>query len=237
MLTIAICDDLDVQIVKNKEVVQETFKDLEIEIEVDTYFSGEELIKEYEDGKRYDIILMDYSMKGMTGIETVKKIKDYDENIRFIFISSFNEPAPEAIEIGTFRYIIKDDRFKLKLKNALFEAQKKLAARKTIIEIKTKEKTYFLFPIDILYFEASGKKIIAHVTEDEIKFNGSLDSLGQEYKEFGFVRVHRSFLVNMEHIGRATQNDIKLKNGNIIPIGESYVHSFMNLYQKWSFSV
>lgn len=237
MIKIAICDDLDVQLEKNKNVVEATFEELGIEIEIDTFLSGEELLKAYQLGKKYNIILMDYQMKGLNGMEVTAEIRKSDQEAEVIFISDYATPAVEGYEMQVLGYILKNDDFKFQFEKTLKRAVNRITKSKKTIEIKTREGTYFLKAVDILYFEAHKRKVIIFTINGEIIYSKSLDSIEEELKEYNFVRVHRSFLINIEKIRGVTGNEVMVgesrEEAKKIPIGDKYRSNFVRTFAKW----
>lgn len=76
---------------------------------------------------------------------------------------------------------------------------------------------------EILFFEASNKRLNLHLRRKEIPFSGTLEKLTEELPE-EFLRVHKSFIVNRKAITQIqfSQNLVILEDGITVPISRSY---------------
>lgn len=218
MIKIAICDDESFLLEKNKEIAESALKDLGCDYEIDAMSSGTELLDQYKSGRRYDILLLDYQMDDLTGVETAAEIRKTDTEVIIIFISSYITPAPKAFEVNAFRYVYRGADMKNDLVKALTLAVHKIRFDSHEYEIKTRSKDYHIPTKEISYLESYKRKIIAHTSRGNIEFYKSIEDVESELKDWGFIRVHRSYIVNVNHIqhmGRKTiivrsQNDIEL---------------------------
>lgn len=81
-------------------------------------------------------------------------------------------------------------------------------------------------PVDsILYVESRLHKVIFFIMEDGVKEYSRydrLDAVELELRQYGFCRVHQSFLVNMKYAGGVERYKISLKNGTEISISKKY---------------
>ncbi len=120
LLNIVICEnDINDQEFINKNVIK-ILDDLKIEYEIKIYNSGENLIESYNNDT--DIILLDIQMDGIDGMETARKIREFDNRVEIIFITSFAEYALEGYEVKAYRYLLKPvkyDDLKVSLINCL----------------------------------------------------------------------------------------------------------------------
>uniref|UniRef100_UPI00261B5A5F LytR/AlgR family response regulator transcription factor n=1 Tax=uncultured Clostridium sp. TaxID=59620 RepID=UPI00261B5A5F len=135
MINIAICDDEKIFLEEVFEVVSNLLKENEIKFEIDSFISGEDLLKEIESGNtRYDIVFLDIIMANDDGIEVGKKIKEIDEKIYILYISSSKEFLLDGYDVGAFNYILKpiDEN---RLKSQIFKLLEKIRKNEEILEI------------------------------------------------------------------------------------------------------
>lgn len=104
-VTIAICDD-DINCADLIENYISEFKN--VVADCDVCSSGEELIQAYSaNTERYEVVFLDMEMEQLTGIETAKHIRELDEHVIIVFITSHTEYMYESFKCTPFRFLIK----------------------------------------------------------------------------------------------------------------------------------
>ena len=71
------------------------------------------------------------------------------------------------------------------------------------------------------HVEALRKKQILHTEKEEYELNDGFESVAAELEGFGFIRIHRSYIVNYRFIHSINRTDVELDDGTILPIGRS----------------
>lgn len=86
---------------------------------VESYLTGEEALKNMD--KNPDIVIQDYLLEGMTGIEVLIKAKKTNPNVEFIFLSGQDsiDIAINSMKYGAYDYIVKDQMALQKLVNKI----------------------------------------------------------------------------------------------------------------------
>ena len=100
---------------------------------VKSLVSGEECIQTIENGEKPDIIIQDYSLDGINGLEVLKQVKKISPHSEFIFLTSNEnmEVAVNTIKFGAYDYIVKDKMalekvvYKMRKIVSMFKLQKK----------------------------------------------------------------------------------------------------------------
>ncbi|QGY47338.1 response regulator [Maribellus comscasis] len=157
------------------------------------------------------------------------------EQLHIIFVTSYNQYALKAFKYNAIDYItkpidgddlvraIKKARQNIFKKNRLDELLRTYNAfRNRQIVVKGQTETNFIFPNKILYIKAEKEySTVVYFdetdTENELLTSKHLGFWENELLEFPFLRVHKSYLVNMEHIKSYGKN-IKLDNGSELAI-------------------
>lgn len=101
MLNIAICDD-DLNIVNKIKNLLEAYGKVKFTINI--YNSGEELLKIQ---MKFDVIFLDIDMSGIDGIETAREIRNYDKNVKIIYVTNFTDYTNLAFSVHAFGYLNK----------------------------------------------------------------------------------------------------------------------------------
>ena len=77
MIKIAICDDEEILLEKNRTIVQEYITKNRIVAEIETYTSGDFMLGDIEDGMQYDLLLLDIEMPHKSGMEIANVVKAF----------------------------------------------------------------------------------------------------------------------------------------------------------------
>ena len=218
LVNIVICenDKNDQEFVKAKVV--EILDDLNIEYEIKVYNSGDDLLKGYD--KYTDIILLDIQMDGLDGMETARKIREFDDNVEIIFITSFVEYALEGYEVNAYRYLlkpVKDENLRTSLINCLNDRN---FVKRSIV-IKEGDTRIKISLKDIMYIEVQGNDITVHTLKDTYRTKGTMSNFETEINSNMFVRCHKSYLVNLEYIKSIKRYTSILVNDEEVPLSRN----------------
>lgn len=218
LVNIVICenDKNDQEFVKAKVV--EILDDLDIEYEIKVYNSGDDLLEGYD--KYTDIILLDIQMDGLDGMETARKIREFDDNVEIIFITSFVEYALEGYEVNAYRYLlkpVKDENLRTSLINCLNDRN---FVKRSIV-IKEGDTRIKISLKDIMYIEIQGNDITVHTLKDTYRTKGTMSNFETEINSDMFVRCHKSYLVNLEYIKSIKRYTSILVNDEEVPLSRN----------------
>ena len=106
-LNLAICDDLP----EEREALLALLEQAPIATNCTQFGSSEELLEAFRPGK-FDLLLMDIYMDGMTGVEAVQKIRETDEAIPIAFTTTSTEHTLESYRLSVLKYLEKPVRQK-----------------------------------------------------------------------------------------------------------------------------
>ena len=215
MIKIGICDDDKNIIQKIKDYISEYKGD---KCTIESYNSGEELI---ENKKKFDVILLDIDMEGIDGTETGKKIRDYDKNVKIIYVTSFTDYVNLAFKVHAFLYLNKPIK-KEEIHNALDEviSYKDNSEEKELIEFKTDEGVIRIEPKEIYYFEYINRKVNIKTKDKIYKIKEKITDTANVMSKYGFVMPHKSFTVNLFYVKSIKGYDIFMMDGSVIPLSQ-----------------
>lgn len=226
MIRIFLCDDKPQMIDKYGTLINKIAQKNRITITLFTFRSGESLIFHLSDApNNSDIIFLDILMGELNGIEVAKQLRKIGCNSVIIFLTTSEDYVFDAFDISPVQYLIKgstsDERFEEVFLRAvsLVEDNKaemfvfKLGSARKVIPIK-----------DISYFEIWKRLVKIHCQGGEsFEYYSTMEQLEKQMQEKGFVRVHRSYLVNLQYISKFQRPNLLLKTGEVIPIGVTYM--------------
>ncbi|MDF9410054.1 LytTR family DNA-binding domain-containing protein [Pelotomaculum isophthalicicum JI] len=170
--------------------------------------SGEEAINFAREHK-LDIALLDIELapeEGLNGILVAKKIHDFNPDIFFVFITGYSQYAIDSFAVHPYDYILKPVK-KAKINEIINSLTEEIRKRNIIrrnpekIKIKDKNEIFMVAPGDILFIEKQDKLNLIHTENNVYKIHQTLSKLAEKLGG-NFLRVHKSFIANMDNISR-----------------------------------
>lgn len=238
MIKIAFCDD-DMEVLHQMNELLDRYRvERNEDITYAAFQSPFELLTEIEKGIRPDILFLDVVMPGQNGMDVAKEIRQYDTNMKIIFLTSSPEFAVESYSVGAYFYQLKpiwEESFFRLMDAVLVECEKK---KKNSLILRSKDGITRIDMQQLEYCEVLGRKLLFHLENGAVlESAGSLDDLaGQLMQYSNFFRPHRSFLVNMEYIQNISSRSIKMVNDAEIPIPHGKCSEIKNTYMEYAFN-
>lgn len=218
MLKIAICDDepkiLDELALKIKNVFS-----LKEETDVFKTSNPFELLKHLSENNT-DVLFLDIDMPKLNGMDIAEKLLNENTDTLLVFVTSHDALVYKSFRYHPFSFIRKshfDDEIAYVAKSIIEACNK----HREIFSFKTSEGIYRISIRDILYFESDSNYLQLHTEKELYRFRGTLSSLEKELLPKGFIRTHKGFLVNQQHIYAVKGDDIQLYNNELLPIGRT----------------
>lgn len=236
MLCIAICD-------RKKEceqlsaVIESICRDLDILYSIKTFRNGEDLLEHTRDACPFHLIFSEVILEDGNGIQTALKLRKRRCDAYIVFLSRDARYAIDSYLVKAYDYILKPaarETLKKILTNLSNELQDK---DKAVFTIPTKSGVYVLRRHDVLYMESHNHSLILHCRNREtLSFAGKLDNLCLELPPetaSGFLRCHKSYLVNCNYIKKVETSCFHLTDGTRVPISRSYKTSAVTTYMSY----
>jgi DNA-binding LytR/AlgR family response regulator len=83
----------------------------------------------------------------------------------------------------------------------------------------------------IRYIESNVRKLILHLTNEDISFYAKLNDLADVMQEKGFVRVHQSYMVRLKEIVSISSDSVVLEKNVTVPVSRKY---YADLKARWN---
>lgn len=225
MIKIAICDDEKYYREYIERKVGRYLHSKELEYEIDLYRTGQELIKLGIEMSKYHIIFLDINMNDMDGIETAQQIRQYSNSTFIVFITAFISYAIEGYKVDAVRYLLKEkDNFEKSLEECINTILVKMDYKVVKERFSFLEGERYLDVSMILYVESKLHKLEFCVMDNELvtySLYNKLDTVEEILKQYGFIRIHKSFLVNIKQICEVNNHKVFLSNGLNLPISKA----------------
>ncbi|WP_297517807.1 LytTR family DNA-binding domain-containing protein [uncultured Clostridium sp.] len=236
-IKVAICDDEKIICNHILNILKEESKIIGEKIEFDIYNSAEEMLAKIDNyGVENYIIFLDIMLEGMNGVELGKLLKQINENVQIVFITSSMDFVLDGYDVGAYNYLLKPlDETKLR---KVFSdlVLKNIKVKKEIFTV-TKKAEIINFEIsDILYFEINNRILTLYYEGGSIEFYEKIEDIQKQLEDKNFIRPHRSYLVNLEHVFKVTKNEVILKNGKAIKISRLKVAQIKEEFMEFIYS-
>lgn len=194
-----------------------------------------------------DLIFVDINMPDMTGLEFVQAL---ESKAMVIFTTAYAEFAIDGFKLSATDYLLKPFGLKditrasekaLSLYE-LLQLQKSAQAEplegedvaeseedKGVISVHADRKTHLVKLANIIYLESAGEYVRLHLSDGtQLVTLFRLKNMEHTLQPSQFMRVHRSYIVNLSHITGYTKGRIFLSNEDYVPIGENYKEQIIN---------
>lgn len=224
MIHIAICDDSK----QERQILAVLFKRYQelhaTPLQIHIFQNGFSLLDAIDQGKRFDITILDILMPGENGIEIARNIRASGADTEIIFLTSSPEYAVDSYEVKAQNYLLKpvtEEKFFASIDSILAELDEKDTAS---FIIYTTEKQYSRIRVSsLVYGEVTHRTITLHLADQ------TMISAVMTFTEFqdilkaypDFIYPHRFYAVNMNYIQYVTKSDIILTDGQKIPLSRN----------------
>lgn len=227
MLSMAICDD---ETFCRQQIIDCT-KQLPLpELSIHEFEDGEDLISAYREGKRFHILMLDVEMPHISGMETARQIRFIDRDAVIIFITSHENYVYDAFTVQAFQYLLKPVRPEL-LKQQLTKAIAHYYELHAVYMVQSKAAQVSLNIHRIRFLEKQGHTLIVYSEEGTFQCSGKLDEEEKRLSPYGFIRCHRSYLVNPRHIRVIDETGIQMRTGERVPVAQKKRTSVKEQFQ------
>ncbi len=214
-MNIAVCEDNTADASLICSILKEHFDKNGFSGDIHIFKSGEELLKGFSPGW-FEAVFLDIYMEGLTGIETARKMRTLDPDFALVFITTSDAHARDAYSLRACAYVSKPIRqFEMEL--AFEQCRTTFLKSARYIEVKSRRQSIKIPLIKILYIEVFNKEVLFHTTEGVVKTSMTLDEV-ESTLGHPFLRCHRSYLINMNHVELINEKDILMRNGDSIPM-------------------
>lgn len=230
-MKIVILEDNSIEYALINNALNEWVLDYDIDLQIQHYKSGELFFRNKSNyDSNTELFILDIELGEINGIEVAKKLRLLGYKGDIIFITAYKDFVFEGYNVHAFNYLIKPIDKKLFF-NCLNEIEKKRHSDSYIYRLK---QTPISIPYnDIISFSVNRHYIDIATTngvfEQFANLNTIINSLPAQ-----FVQVHRSYIVNLAHVYKYSQNKVYLSNKSTVDVSRTYLTNFKNAYFRYT---
>ena len=208
--------------------------------------------KEWLKENSTDLIFVDINMPDMTGVEFVQSL---ETPTMVIFTTAYAEYAIEGYKLSAIDYLLKPfglkdierasekaqslyellqlQEQKLAEANAQAEVTQAEEGDEGVLSVYADRKTCLVKMSNIIYVESAGEYVRLHLNDGtKLVTLFRLKNMESSLQTAQFMRVHRSYIINLDYVSSYTKGRVFLSNDDYVPIGESYKEQFLGYMES-----
>lgn len=234
MTRIAVVDDDRIFLNKLTAIIEELF------IESKEIISFENSVIFFNDpGKlNFDLLFLDIDMPDINGFEIAENINMIKSEVVIIFVSSKEHFVFDSLKYSPFRFVRKSNLDK-DIHEAILEYIHKIKNERKTYLLRTNELEKIIPLHDIEYFESIKHDLYIQTVSHRFKLKRNKDeeqsikTIHEQLADSGFIRVHKSFLVNFRFIYAIKRNQVILKDTTTIDMNPHNASEIKRIYNSF----
>lgn len=184
---------------------------------------------------KYDLAFLDIDMGPLNGVDLARRLHELRPDMLLIFVTNYVEYSLQGYEVQAFRYLLKAE-MPQKLERYVQQAHTAYRKTRDTVRIFCDGEDVELQPQQILYAEMSARKVCLHLQGADralLYTTATMADLADLLENHGFVRTHKSVLVNMEHIRDLQSTRLYLRDGTELPVSSHTASAVRKIYTQW----
>jgi two-component system LytT family response regulator len=205
----------------------------------------------------FDVMVLDISMPEFSGMELLDQLKENERSVpSVIFVTAYEEYAIAAFEKQAVDYVLKPfsaerlgealnravqrtvNQRTLRLLEVLPLLQGSAGAHSRKIAIKAQGRIIFVDPRKVVSIHAEGNYVLLKKESGSYLLRESISEMGSKLGPYGFIRIHRSVLVNASFVEEIRsfptgEYGLRIRGGNEYTVGRSYKKNLKSLAEFW----
>ena len=235
-MKILICDDDSRFAQQLGSQIREILKSMNKTAQIHTAQWAEEIPDILSETCDIAFLDIDFTGKRYTGIDIARRLRSKQKNTVIIFVTNFPEYAPEGYEVQAFRYLLKST-VSAKLPDYLSQAMEQLESAGQTLSVNLSGETLRI-PIESIAYIASQLHevelfLLNGGSKPAYRFYASISNLEETLAPQGFLRIHKSYLVNMRHIQKYQCREAELTDGTKLRVSEKNYAQQKKQYLLW----
>ena len=232
MFKVAILDDDKTALMISKGAVEGFLKDRNIEYQLFAFSDAQNFLSSFKE-EQFSLMFLDIDLQNTTGLDVAEQVINHQKDAQIIFLSQREDLVFECLKYHPFGFIRKSkliDDFALMMNqfvNTFFSSENS----ETKINIVDKTKTYSFKINEIVYIEGDRNYqniVLKDGSSQNIRIQ--LGSLEEKLSKFGFIRVHKGYLLNHLYIRSILGDEVLLTTGKSLPMSKKRKDQIMKEY-------
>ena len=228
-MRIALCDDESAENQNMLALIEKYALKNDYPIQCEAFTSGKKLLEQ----DRFDLYFLDYKMNEIDGLAVAAALNEkFNGAVTVCFLTNYETAAIEIIN----RQIYADGVLKKPVSaDLLYEKLDRFYKTSSWgrLELKQGRSYRTVYARDIIYIEASKKESIVYYKEANETFSHMLSEMERILSDGNiFIRIHRSFIINMMYVSSYDTKSVTMTNGVTLPLKTK---EFQRVYREYIF--
>ncbi len=234
-MRIAICDDDKQELLRIASLVEAYRRERKAELSYLSFQSALELLASMQ-SEQYDLLLLDVLMPGLNGMQAAHEVREFNSQVEIVFLTSTPEFAVESYSVRAHHYLLKPASPE-KLFPILDRLRDNLRRPEEALRVRTQSGMFSLPYGRIEYLEVNAKQLYFGLTDGSSKqVSGNLSEFERALlTRPGFIKVHRSYLVNLQWVQELRPNELITLAGRRVPVSRAAYPQVRTAYTQWLF--
>lgn len=230
MINVAVCDDNEVYLEKSVKFLKKEFSNYTNKFRIQKFTNGNIFMNEHHNNP-FDIVFLDIDMPDIDGFEIAKKLRELNDNCLIIFITIHSELVYDSFDFQPFHFVHKNvtEGFTKRLKFVVEKIFNTIKQNEKIIINDRILGRHVVYLKDVMYIESNRHYAKYHINKqlETLEKRENISDLEEQLCDFDFIRVHRKYLVNLNHIFNLDMNKdtVIFKQGFELPMSRNLKHS------------
>ena len=231
-MKVAICDDDGAFCDFFSRMLEEQFTARHWPCDYAVFSSGTALLA--SDLTDVAAVFLDIDMPGPDGMQTARQLRAKSSEVLIVFVTALDRYAVEGYSVEALRYLLKDDLDR-QLGPCVDALLEKLSGRRRYIKVQTPDRWMTVSLEDIRYFEGTvSRRVLLHLRQGPpMECMGRIGDYAQKLAGDDFLRIQRSFLVNMQIIEDIRNYRAALTGGESLAVSRKNYSEITRRYVIW----
>lgn len=202
-----------------------------VEFEISMFSDGNEILETY--APVYDIVFLDIQMEHVDGMTAARHIREIDQNVILVFITSSPQYAIGGYQVSALSYLLKPVPY------LVFSEE----MDRCLAQVSKRERAFLMLAsgtgqtrvdvADVLYIESIKHRVTVHTLDAQYSLVGSLKSFEDQLAEKDFFRSNNCYLVNLRHVTGVQQSSALMRGGHDLQISRPRKKNFLEALSNY----
>ena len=222
MYRIVICDDDLIFCGQIEQYLFDCCPYFNMQMEIIIFVQGTELLSNIAAEGPFDLLFLDIELLDINGVNIGKLLRSdiSNEVTQIVYVSAQMDYALQLFQIRPLDFLLKPIKF-IDIKRIVRLYHRLFVENVNFFEYRAGRTSHQINDKYILYFQSEGRMIHMTTTTGVETFYEKLSNIESQLSSFVFFNIHKSFLVNWNHVAEFHINHLVMSNGEVVPISQS----------------